>query len=586
MGLVIVPDRATEYAESVVGGTVDRPVGNSERLVCKRFLNDLDRQATDDFPFVFDEAKAHHILDFAETLTLAEGDEPQPFHAADFQAFIFENWNGWVIKDTTNRRFRTSYIQVPRQNGKSVMNSIPALYYGNFAGYRYPQIYCTATKELQARIVLKECSKFINADAELAGTKTRPGLFTIQDYKSEILCNLTQGVIKALGRDTNSIDGFRPFFGSIDEYHKHQTNQMYKLLVDGDKKMKSCLVSIITTAGFNLNSPCKAEYDYGINILNGLEDNAHFVFIADPDEADREGEHIYDEDVWRKVHLLWTPETLISLRGDAIQAREKGGEDLLDFQTKDLNIWVSATQNSYINKQKWNECACDLSLEDMRGRECYLGLDLSSGGDLTAGVLEFPLDDDAFYIDAHAFMPSARLMEHEKTDKAPYRIWVQAGQMELTETLGGYKTDYRYILNYYRNIIAEYDLKLLGIGYDPHNAAAFLSDLDEFGCDLTMVTQSARNLNDPTDDFRNAVDANKILHSKDAKMLTWCFFNASLDRNSFGEIKISKEHRTSRIDACDATIDAHKLAMAKKPAQIDVSQYLTDGTIDRLWGIT
>jgi phage terminase large subunit-like protein len=115
---------------------------------------------------------------------------------------------------------------------------------------------------------------------------------------------------------------------------------------------------------------------------------------------------------------LWTPETLISLRGDAVQAREKGGEDLLDFQTKDLNIWVAATKNSYINKQKWNECASDLTLEDMRGRSCYLGLDLSSGGDLTRGVLEFPLEDDAFFIDAHAFMPAARLLEHEKSDKA------------------------------------------------------------------------------------------------------------------------------------------------------------------------
>ncbi len=157
------------------------------------------------------------------------------------------------------------------------MNSIPALYYGNFDDYLYPQIYCTATKELQAKIVLKECYKFINADAELAGSKTKKGLFTIQDYKSEIQCNQTRGIIKALGRDTGTIDGFRPFFGSIDEYHKHSTNQMYKLLTDGDVNMESCLVSIITTAGFDLNSPCKSEYDYGINILNGLEDDSHFV---------------------------------------------------------------------------------------------------------------------------------------------------------------------------------------------------------------------------------------------------------------------------------------------------------------------
>ncbi len=578
-------DRATEFAEKVVSGSYDRPVGHSEILSCKRFLNDLEKQGTPEFPYVYDQRKAQDLVDFSETLTLAEGDEPQPFHAVDFQAFTFSNWNGWVIKDTQNRRFRTSYIQIGRQNGKSVMNSVPALYYGNFAGYQYPQVYCVATKELQARIVLKECTKFIKADRELAGTKMHPGLFTIQDYKSEIQCNLTGGVIKALGRDTESIDGFRPFFGSVDEYHKHKTNQMYKLLVDGDKKMKSCLVSIITTAGFDLNSPCKTEYDYGISVLNGFPDETHFVFICEPDPEDIIGEKIYDELVWPKAHPLWTPETVISLRGDAKQAREKGGEDLLDFKTKDLNLWVQASESDYIDKQKWQECASDTTLEDMESRECFLGLDLSSGGDLTSGFLEFPLGGGSYFGDSHSFMPAARLMEHEQTDKAPYREWVSSKLMTLTETLGGYKTDYKYILTYYSGLVQQLHLKLLGIGYDPHNASAFLEDLEEyFGCDLVEIGQSARALNDATDDFRLCVQAGKMLHDRRNTLLTWSFFNAKAVHNSFGEIKIDKNLRTKRIDPCDAAIDAHKLAMSDSRIKVDVAKY-DDDFYKKWWGV-
>ena len=188
-------DRAILYAESVVRHTIGRPIGNSEVLTAERFLIDLERQGTEAFPFVYDEKKAGHILRFAENLILTEGEEPQPFRAADFQAFILENWNGWVLKDTTNRRFRTSYIQVGRQNGKSVLNSIPALYYGNFAGYKYPQIYCVATKELQAKIVLKECYKFIKADRELSGTKTHKGLFTIQDLSNIHICRCRRSTL-------------------------------------------------------------------------------------------------------------------------------------------------------------------------------------------------------------------------------------------------------------------------------------------------------------------------------------------------------------------------------------------------------
>lgn len=577
-------DKAILYAEKAVAGKHERKIGNTEILSCKRFLNDLERQGTPEFPYVYDERKAKELIDFSESLTLAEGDEPQPFIAADFQAFMMANWNGWVIKDTPNRRFRTSYTQVARQNGKSVMNAVPSLYYGNFAGYNYPQIYCVATKELQARIVLKECGKFIRADTELAGTKTKQGLFTIQDYKSEIQCNLTRGVIKALGRDTESIDGFRPFFGSVDEYHKHKTNQMYKLLMDGTKKLKSCLISIITTAGFDLNSPCKTEYDYGISVLNGFQDDTHFVLICEPNPEDIIGDKIWNEDIWQAAHPLWTPETVISLRASARQAREKGGEDLLNYQTKDLNIWVQAGNSRYIDGQKWKACASDTTIEDMAGRECYLGLDLSSGGDLTSGALEFTLENGKFFIDSHSFMPINRLLEHEQTDKAPYRIWAQSRLLTLTETGGGYKTDYKYILSYYLNLVRRLNLKLLGIGYDPHNASTFLEDLEVFGCDIVEIGQSARSLNDATDDFRNSVQAQEILYDRKNEMLTWSFLNARTVTNSFGEIKIEKNLQNKRIDPCDAVIDSHKLAMTKRTKRIDVSKY-DDEFFKKWWGL-
>lgn len=215
-------DRATLFAISVVEGTIKRAVGEFEILSCKRHLRDLERQGTEEFPYIWSEEKANEIMDFAENLTLAEGDEPALMKLWDFQCFVFGSWNGWIHKDTGYRRFRTSYEQVARQNGKSVGNAVPSLYYGNFDGYNYPQLYATATKEAQARIVLKECIKFINSDIELSGSKTKKGLFTVKDYKSEIECNLSKGVIKALGRDTKSIDGFRPYFASVDEYHLHK----------------------------------------------------------------------------------------------------------------------------------------------------------------------------------------------------------------------------------------------------------------------------------------------------------------------------------------------------------------------------
>ena len=41
-------------------------------------------------------------------------------------------------------------------------------------------------------------------------------------------------------------------------------------------------------------------------------------------------------------------------------------------------------------------------------------------------------------------------------------------------------------------VVDKYDLKPMGIGYDPHNADGFLHELVTFGCPVTEIRQSAR----------------------------------------------------------------------------------------------
>jgi phage terminase large subunit-like protein len=576
-------DRATQFAKAVVNGTIKRRVGHLEYLACNRHLKDLERQGTADFPYIWSATKANDLLDFAENLIIAEGDKPEQMVLYDFQCFIFGSWNGWVHKDTGYRRFRTSYEQVARQNGKSIGNAVPSLYYGNFDGYRYPQIYATATKEAQARIVLKECIKFIDADQELSGTKTRKGLFTVKDYKSEVVCNITRGVIKALGRDTKTIDGFRPYYASVDEYHLHKDNQMYKLLSDGTKKLKQCLISVITTAGFDINGPCKELYDYCVNILKGaVMDETQFVYITQLDKDD----DLWDPENWQKANPLWTDQTLDSMKADAVKAKQMQGEELRNFMTKGLNKWVQLSDEDYINVERWKENETSTTFEDMRGMECGVGLDLSSGGDLTSLAFEFELPANKYFVDSHSFIPKNRFLEHELTDRAPYTIWRDAGLVEVTETLGGVKTDYKYIIAYMRKIQQQYGLKYKFIAYDPHNADAFLQDLDTFGCDCIEIIQSAKNLNGATEDFKLTVDSGAMTHDKNNGLLTWSAANAKLTYNSFGECKIDKNYnfKAKRIDPMDAIIDVHKIMIEQKTG-VNPNDYAQEDFLKKLWGV-
>ncbi|WP_424769433.1 terminase TerL endonuclease subunit [Paenibacillus sp. sgz302251] len=411
---------------------------------------------------------------------------------------------------------------------------------------------------------MKQAKKFVEQDKDLAE------LHRAYDRESLIKNKANGGKIMALGRDTNSIDGFEPYTGIIDEFHSHKNNQMIKLLQDRTINLPESLISIITTAGFDLSptNPCIVEYNYCVNLLNGAGENErYFTYIAQMDKED----DIWDSKNWVKCSPLsrHLPHAIKAMETLAIEAKEKGGEELTNFMTKTLNIWTHSSDDTYINLDKWKECASDMTLEDFKGAEAYIGVDLSSGGDLTSIAIEIPTVIDGqqkYFIHSHSFMPKERLLEHIKSDQAPYNVWLSDG---LLTTIPGYKTDYKFIIKYLREIKEKYNLKFKIICYNPHNADTFLDDLEMFGCDVVEIVQSARNLNQPTVDFKLEVDSGNIIYNRKSKLLTWVY-------NSFGECKIEKNLQRKRIDPVDAVIDSHKMAMLMKEQFVMTDEYLDE----------
>lgn len=560
-------DRTTQYAADVLAGKI--VAGKLVKLACKRHLKDIERSKSDEFRYYFDEAAAERIIEFAETLTIAEGEEQCSVTAYPFQCFILGSLNGWRTKKGGHRRFRTSYVQLGRQNGKSFLNGILAAYYSNFERYKYGQIYCTATKKDQALIVFNEIVKFITSDEDLSDC------FKVHEHNSTIDCLLTKSKIKALSGDTKSIDGFRPYLGIVDEYHAHKDAQMYKLLEGGIKKMKSALISVITTAGFDLKSPCYALYEYCVKVLEDTAQNdAQFIYIAQMDDED----DMWEPQNWIKANpiLAYDGDALENMIPIAATAKEMGAETLRDFIVKQLNKWIQWTNDVYIKDMSlWNGAAVKKSLDDFRKQKCYVGLDLSSGGDLTAIAFVIPYMRESarkYYIHAHSFIPKKRVQEHIATDRVPYDMWIQQELVTATETMGGVKTDYKYILTYLQKVVKQYELSVQWVCYDPHNASAFLADLEALGFDCMAVTQSAKALNDATVDFRLEITAGNVEHDGNEPM-AWSIANAKTVSNSFGEIKIEKDLQTERIDIVDAIIDAWTMAM-KGEVKPDVNEFV------------
>lgn len=559
-------DRTTAYAKLVVSGK--KIAGRKEFLACKRHLDDLKRKK---FDYKFDVEEAEFAIDFANTLVMKNG---EPLKTRGFQEFVIGSLHGWRKKRTKERRFREAYIQVGRRNGKSFLSGMQATFFSTYLGLK-DRIFCAATKQDQANIVWDDVRNFIESDSDLTD------LYKVKEHDRTIKSLITDTVIKSLGRDTKSMDGFGNILSICDELHAHPNNQMYKLLLDGQADVDNALTLAITTAGFNLNSFCYEHYQFCEKILEGLiEKESLFIFICEMDKDD----DIWDWKNWLKANPYFlynedgTPnKTKIARYSEkAIDAREKGGDDLTNFLTKQLNMWVTAKVGQYIDLAKFKECESDLTLEDMQGRKAYLGFDLSKGGDLTSIALVFRLENDKIYIYSHSFMPELRLEEHEKTDDVPYRIWVREGLLTLTTGAFGIKTDYKFIISHLKEILEKYEIEIVECGYDAHNAGSFLADLDFLGCDLTEVKQSAKSLNDTTVDFALSVKATQVLYDKKNSLLKWSIANATTTSNSFGEIKVDKQAQKNRIDPVDAILDAWKIMLLNKKEDVDINESVAD----------
>ncbi|TWK49908.1 hypothetical protein CHCC20347_4534 [Bacillus paralicheniformis] len=557
-----------DYSRDVVSGEI---VACQKHIwACERFLNDIKREGTREFPYVFDDEKARRFLfwmtQFKHTKGPLAGENIVPDR---IQIFIFGNVYGWVHKDTGFRRFRKVYWQVGRKNAKTQSLACVASYEAMANGENMSEVYIGATKTEQAQI----CWKEIKAQIEGCELLNKPE----QKYRiaySTIEHPKTNSIIKALSKDAGKTgDGFNPQCGIIDEYHAHKTSEIYDVLASGMGARNQPLMIIITTAGFELNNPAyRVEYDYVSRILdpNKVETNEqYFVMINELDK----GDDIKDERNWIKANPIVAANEhgIEYLRGE-LEVALAVPEKMRNFLTKNMNIWVNMRENGYMDMQAWKDCGSD-QFPNLSGRECYVGIDLSKRIDLTAVSFIFPLDNGSFAVDSHGFMPEDTFYERMKTDNVPYDLWKEKNWLTVTD---GAVVDYDYIRAYIKKMEKEKGWRIKEIAYDPYNATQFAQQMEADGYVMIEIRQGVATLSEPTKDFREKVKAKKIIHNKN-DLLTWAMGNAVTKVDAQENIMLDKSKSTQRIDPAAALINAHVRASQIDTA-IDLNAYIQSGS--------
>ena len=549
-----------QYCHDCISGVI--PSGKKHVWACERFLRDLERIGTPEFPYIWDEQRAGKIVKWFALLKHTKGAlAGTPIILTPWQKFRECQIYGWINRETGRRRFRKAFTEVARKNAKSQMEAGEALYelgITSSQNHEVNEIYTAGVKRDQSKIVFDEC------DLMTKGTLIRSKF----NFKRDCIEHLKTGsFIKALSKeDGKSGDGTNPAFLIIDEYHQHPTTDFYDLALGSNTKEP--LLSIITTAGKDLTYPCYTqEYDYCSKLLDPSVDVHNDEYFVDICEADP-GDDIGSEDTWKKANPIrgYFAEGLQKIRGDYEVAKQIP-EKMIAFLTKVLNMWVQAKDNGYMDMAKWKACEVKELPIDVTGRPVYVGFDLSSKIDLTSVAFIIPYqstDLDAqgkpvvkYVMWTHSFIPTAdKLREHIIKDKMPYDAWERLGYLTLTNTP---IVDQNFVMKYILDECEKYNLDIQCLCFDPANASKIMMDLSDQGYTVEEVFQSHKSLNESTQGFREQVFAGNVAYTHNP-LLNYAMSNAVIRTNN-GLIKIDKDATTKRIDPIDATLAAFKLAL-------------------------
>lgn len=556
--------RLIKYSEEVLTGDV--VACQKHKWACQRFLNDLEKEGTDDFPYIFDEARGELFLDWMRLFKHRKGIlAGQYIEPHIIQEFNFGNIYGWIHKDTELRRFNKAYWQVGRKNAKSQSLGASGSYEASAFGEPSAEVYCAATKKDQAKIVWEEIEAMIKGNPDLRD-RFKVAYGTITHLKSG-------SIIKPLSKeDRKTGDGTNPSAFFIDEYHAHDTMEIYDIGDSGMGARLQPLLMIITTAGFDLNKPCyRVEYQYVSRILDPNDPTTNDNYYVMVNELDK-GDDIKNEKNWPKANpILCSYENGVEYIRKQLKVALDVPEKMRNFLTKNMNIWVDAKEDGYMDKAKWSTCKANEI--DLKPYPVWVGVDLSTTTDLTSVGLVFKLPDNKYAVKQHSFMPEDKLQERIKTDRVPFDLWEEQGYITTTP---GSVVDYSYIEQYLINMRNE-GFNVIEIDYDKWNATHFAQMMETQGFEMVEIPQMLRHLSGPTKEFRKNVFSKHIIHFDDP-VLNWAVGNAIQKQDAQENIMLDKSKSKERIDPIAAIINGFSRATSNDSQDLS-SHFLNNWTM-------
>lgn len=539
-------DAANGYAKAVVAGEI--PACKWVRLACQRQLDDLVREPSDAWPWVFDVARAERPCAFIELLPHIKGKwarEGRRIELAAWQCFNLTTVFGWVHRDTGLRRFLEAYEEVPRKNAKSTKGSGILLYMLTADGEHGAECYTAATTRDQARIVFDDAKAMAQRSP---GLSTHLGLAILQ-HSLTVAASASKAA--PLAAEGSTLDGLNVHFALLDELHAHKTRAVYDVIDTARGAREQALLMTITTAGTDRSGICYERRTHVTKILEGVvTDERVFGIIYTIDD----GDDYFSPASWAKAN----PNYGVSVMPGDMEAQARKAEAmpsaLSNFLTKRLNVWVSG-ESPWMDMRAWERCA-DLALRDLQayaGAKAWLGLDLAQKKDFAALCIVFEVDG-VWHVCTRLYLNELAVQE---SGNAHLTGWARQGHVVMTD---GDITDFDVVADDLREMCRTFDVQ--EIAFDPALSMYFAGKLIEEGLPLVEITQRALFFTPPLIQVENLVLEKKLRHDANPVM-NWMVSNLVVKVSKFNELRSpTKERPENKIDGPMAMLMALGRALA------------------------
>ena len=492
---------------------------------------------------VYDKSAADYAVAFIENLCHTKGKwAGKPFELIDWQEQIIRDLFG-TLKPNGYRQFNTAYIEIPKKQGKSELAAAVALLLTCGDGEERAEVYGCAADRQQAAIVFDVAADMVRMCPALSKR------VKILASQKRLIYTPTNSFYQVLSAEAYSKHGFNIHGVVFDELHTQPNRKLFDVMTkgSGDARMQP-LYFLITTAGTDTHSICYETHQKAKDIIEGRKiDPTFYPVIYGADESD----DWTDPKVWKKAN----PSLDITVGIDKVKAacesaKQNPGEENA-FRQLRLNQWVKQAVR-WMPMEKWDNCAFAVDEDELEGRVCYGGLDLSSTTDITAFVLVFPPidEEDKYIILPYFWIPEDNLTLRVNRDHVPYDVWERQGYLQTTE---GNVVHYGFIEKFIERLGERFNIR--EIAFDRWGAVQMVQNLESMGFTVVPFGQGFKDMSPPTKELMKLVLEQKIAHGGHP-VLRWNMDNIYIRTDPAGNIKADKEKSTEKIDGAVATIMA------------------------------